>query len=99
MFVYFVTFYETEWMDQIAGAEEPDIGLSLPSVCVGGPSTHHSSFPLDLHQVCLFLFVFLYIVHSLLASSMCGLNTCRSFVFVQVISGSFVFTYEIFRWF
>ena len=30
-FVYFVTFYG-EWMDQIAGAEEPDIDLSLPSV-------------------------------------------------------------------
>ena len=28
-------------MDQIAGAEEPDIGLSLPSVCV---STEHTPF-------------------------------------------------------
>ena len=41
LFVYFVTFYETEWMDQIAGAEEPDIGLSLPSVCLW---TEHTPF-------------------------------------------------------
>ena len=87
-------------MDQIAGAEEPDIGLSLPSVCVWSVDRAHTirhSRLICIRFVC-FCLSFCR-VHSLLASSMCGLNTCHSFVFVQVISGSFVCTYEIFRWF